>query len=111
MLFSLNWALGQFSLKVAMFVCGFFSVFAIVWNLEPCVYCRLLLKDCTVKLAKLSNHIFWKVVTFFGSFYILLGLGVNRLVPQENMSVLAKQPTVRSGGVSMGRVCGCGCWR
>ena len=57
-----------------------------IWNHLDC---RLLVKEHINIVAKLRN-----LLCYF---------------PKTNISVLANQPTVHSGGVSRGRVCGCSC--
>ena len=63
----------------------------------------LMVKESINIIAKLRNY-FFKVWTFFA-------LKITFLLNGTKPSVLANQPniTVQSGGVSRGRVSGCGC--
>ena len=60
---------------------------------------RLLIKECIANIGI--------PLVFFGFF------GFNDFLRFEfllGLIVFASQPTVHNGGVSRGKVCGCGCW-
>ena len=61
----------------------------------------LLVKECIAKTANLRNPFLEKFKKFFG---LMLWFS------NTKTSILANQPTAHSGGVSMGNVCGYGCW-
>ena len=59
---------------------------------------------------KWAGHKNWKIKNpIFGRFF--LEFFVTRLASKEKKIIMANQTTVHSGGVSRGRLTGCGCWR
>ena len=64
----------------------------------------LLVKERVAKISKLRSP------PLLESCVVNQLVGLNRLVPKDKKIYLANQPTVHSGGVSRGRVSGCGCW-
>ena len=62
-----------------------------------------------VDVLRLAKHAKLGLDDFFGLKFCK-SFVVNRLVPQDKMSVLANQATLHSWGVNMGRLTSRGCW-
>ena len=67
---------------------------------------------CIAKLKMLETLFFWKVWTFLKvlKYFWILGKYAGWFL-KTKIVVLVNQRTLHSGGVSRGRVDGCGCWR